>query len=363
MPESPLQIIDATLPSGERKILGPYGAAFGVAEKIADGLRVAGASVDVFPLTLDENWIAGGEFSIAGSGMWPPRGFRLEDVASIYVDPQDRYVVSFVDGRNHDADDEITSPRDAARAAIGYLTECGGRVFVTDRATSALHTFEGSDLGEDLPCGSAPTINAAALDDAELARLQADGWAKIRAIKAQMRPVVVEQLARVVRRAIPDAARLRLSVVWSEDSEASFEIGMVEDAAGETIDHQVLYELPHDTALATLLPVLCDIDGIEVERVTLNIAPTDDQPALADQRPAKIARTTYTFTVLHPADQDLEDLDDALREATDGHAVGAVIDQRTSPVSNAQVPSALLELGNDGAFFDEDLADDDTAQS
>jgi hypothetical protein len=270
MPQSPLKIIDATLPSGERKILGPYGAAFRIAEQVADGLRAAGAGAEVLEVTLDENWIPV-EFSIAASGMWPPRGFRLDEIASIYVDPQDRYVVSFVDGRHHDPDDEITSPLDAARAAIGYLTECGGRCFVYDRETSALHTYEGSDLGEDVPCGAAPTINAAALSDDELTRAQTDGWAKIRAVKDQMRPAVVEQVARVVRGVIPEAALLRLAIVWSSDSEASFEIGMVENAAGETLEHQALYEQPHDSPLGDLLGVLCDIDGIEIERVELTL--------------------------------------------------------------------------------------------
>src|SRR5206468_3114278 len=140
-----------------------------VADKIADGLRAAGAGVDVLDVTLDENWIPG-EFSIAGSGMWPPRGFRLEEVASIYVDPQDRFVTSFVEGRSDDEDDEVHTPLDAARAAVGYLSEYGGRVFVYDRRAAEIHTFEGTDLGEDLPAATPPTINAAALSDDELAR-------------------------------------------------------------------------------------------------------------------------------------------------------------------------------------------------
>lgn len=73
---------------------------------------------------------------------WPPRGYELEETASIYVQPDERYIVSLIVG--YDADD-ATDAMDAAHSAL-ELTRDGGqagtRWFVYDRETKVMHTFE-----------------------------------------------------------------------------------------------------------------------------------------------------------------------------------------------------------------------------
>jgi hypothetical protein len=64
----------------------------------------------------------------------------------------------------------------------------------------------------------------------------------------------------------------------------------------------------------------------------------------------RITRTVYTFTVLHPADEPPQDLCEAMARSYDGDCVGAVTNSRTEPV--ADVRTALVDLGNDGTFFD-----------
>lgn len=68
-----------------------------------------------------------------------------------------------------------------------------------------------------------------------------------------------------------------------------------------------------------------------------------------------ISRTTFTFTVLHLTYDPPLTLDDALRDAEDGHAVGNVVSQVTEEVADDDVPDELMVLGNDGEFFDDDL--------
>ena len=68
----------------------------------------------------------------------------------------------------------------------------------------------------------------------------------------------------------------------------------------------------------------------------------------------EIAKTTYTFTVLHPADAPPDGLMDALQEATEGNAVGDVTGIVTVAVPRSRVRDELQELGNDGEFFDDD---------
>jgi hypothetical protein len=70
-----------------------------------------------------------------------------------------------------------------------------------------------------------------------------------------------------------------------------------------------------------------------------------------------IAKTTFTFTVLHRSDEPLEDLSAAIYEASEGHAVGMGSHQTTVPVPDSQVPAELVALDNDGSFFDDDLDD------
>jgi hypothetical protein len=70
-----------------------------------------------------------------------------------------------------------------------------------------------------------------------------------------------------------------------------------------------------------------------------------------------ISKTRYTFDVLHRTDEPPRTLEDALREADTGHMVGAVVEERTTDVPNDTVRTELLELGNDGSFFEDDVAD------
>lgn len=70
---------------------------------------------------------------------------------------------------------------------------------------------------------------------------------------------------------------------------------------------------------------------------------------------ATISKTTITFTVLHRTDEPIADLELALRESYDGHAVGDTTAIATVPVTDSQVHNELVALGNDGEFFDDDL--------
>jgi hypothetical protein len=74
-----------------------------------------------------------------------------------------------------------------------------------------------------------------------------------------------------------------------------------------------------------------------------------------------ISQTTFVFTLLHRTDERPATVEEALREAYDGHAVGAVVHALTGPVPDATVPDALVGLGNDGTFFDIDLAEAEPA--
>jgi hypothetical protein len=75
----------------------------------------------------------------------------------------------------------------------------------------------------------------------------------------------------------------------------------------------------------------------------------------------KIAKTTFTFVVLHRSDEDVAtwDLTDVLEECDTGHAVGQVTRTLTDAVPDKDVPMELKKLGNDGEFFDPDLNPDD----
>jgi hypothetical protein len=83
-----------------------------------------------------------------------------------------------------------------------------------------------------------------------------------------------------------------------------------------------------------------------------------------------ISKTTFTFTVLHRTDEPFtwdesdgdgpldNNLGEALSRSWDGHAVGWVTSEETVGVPDIEVPEALVELSNDGSFFDEDLGID-----
>jgi hypothetical protein len=79
-----------------------------------------------------------------------------------------------------------------------------------------------------------------------------------------------------------------------------------------------------------------------------------------------ISKTTYTFVVLHRTDEPIMGDDDfdgpfggdlgaALQRSWDGNAVGAVTSEVTEEIADTEVPEELVELGNDGEFFDSDL--------
>lgn len=70
-----------------------------------------------------------------------------------------------------------------------------------------------------------------------------------------------------------------------------------------------------------------------------------------------VSKTTYVFTVLHLDDNPMMSLEHALQEASEGHAVGAVIAEAITPLTDGEVQAELIVLGNDGEFFDDDLED------
>lgn len=68
-----------------------------------------------------------------------------------------------------------------------------------------------------------------------------------------------------------------------------------------------------------------------------------------------IVKTTVTITVLHRADNNLgPDIQDVLYEMNEGAAVGWETDRTTVTVPAERVCDELVELGNDGTFFDDD---------
>jgi len=127
-PSIDLYVVDV-VHDGERTLHGPTRK--DVADRFAAGVRAAGRGCEVLPLTL-----ADPDFCIAASGQWPPRGFRLEEVASIYVEPQERFVVSFIQG--YDDDSDVTSAEQAVEAAVSDTQLHRPTWFVFDRHTAAL---------------------------------------------------------------------------------------------------------------------------------------------------------------------------------------------------------------------------------
>jgi hypothetical protein len=76
--------------------------------------------------------------------------------------------------------------------------------------------------------------------------------------------------------------------------------------------------------------------------------------------PTRIQKTTLTFTVLHPATDDLEEMPiEAIWNECDGGAfVGACTERIKTDVSDRAVKKELMALGNDGEFFNDLLADE-----
>jgi hypothetical protein len=68
-----------------------------------------------------------------------------------------------------------------------------------------------------------------------------------------------------------------------------------------------------------------------------------------------IVKTTVTIAVLHRAENVLgPDIEDVLYEMNEGSAVGWETGRTTVPVPADRVCDELVELGNDGIFFDDD---------
>ena len=65
-----------------------------------------------------------------------------------------------------------------------------------------------------------------------------------------------------------------------------------------------------------------------------------------------IQKTTYTYVVMHTADDSPEDIEHAMREAYDGHMVGLEMSDVTVDIPDNKVSEELCNLGNDGTFFD-----------
>lgn len=74
--------------------------------------------------------------------------------------------------------------------------------------------------------------------------------------------------------------------------------------------------------------------------------------------PTTISKTIITITVLHRTDEPIVDIDEALERIDTGNGVGDVAIGTAQYVEDVQVPEALVELGNDGTFFDSDLGVD-----
>jgi len=71
-----------------------------------------------------------------------------------------------------------------------------------------------------------------------------------------------------------------------------------------------------------------------------------------------ISKTTFTFTVLHRSDEPFlsdDPLHEAMERSMHGNAVGWETGSETVEVPDTEVPEELVELGNDGNFFDIDL--------
>lgn len=267
MPNSALQIIDITLTDGQRKILGPYGAAYGTAAKIAEGVRATGAAADV--LDLDPDGGESPEFSIAGSLMWPPRGFRLEEVSSIYVEPTERYVVSMIAGYHHDPDDGITDAESAAQAAVGYFTDYGdAHVHVFDRQTGHVTVVDRRDDDDADSKPVAPTVNASAVSDEGLGSLLERRWARVRCAEAALRPLVVERLARAIRDHLPDAHVVRLRADPYENG-VFLCVDGCEDESGDALPTDVL---GGDERIDAALADLTHLDGPQLTRLALPTA-------------------------------------------------------------------------------------------
>jgi hypothetical protein len=80
-----------------------------------------------------------------------------------------------------------------------------------------------------------------------------------------------------------------------------------------------------------------------------------------------ITKTVFTVTVLHRTDDadrlaGQHNFETAWSEAQDGNAVGDVTSASSTELMTSEVAVELMELGNDGTFFNSDLGLDDEDQ-
>jgi hypothetical protein len=71
-----------------------------------------------------------------------------------------------------------------------------------------------------------------------------------------------------------------------------------------------------------------------------------------------IAETTITFTILHPSDEPVSSIEEALMRSMSGNAVGLETAIVTRNVADSDVEERLLALGSEETFFDLELGRD-----
>ena len=171
---------------------------------------------------------------------------------------------------------------------------------------------------------------------------------------------VVETTGPSIEVLVPEAVQARTTPYFDALEPTQRERLMI-----EVVDAQAGLQDEHTEPHARrVLDALIEAEGWALSRRYLDYGFEEDDVAKAARHQAlirtgvlseapKVARTVFTFELLHGADATFEDLQHALREAWDGGAVGSERVISTVPLGDALVPAALLALGNDGAFFDD----------
>jgi hypothetical protein len=178
-----------------------------VAERVVQGARAGGAQAAIRKLVeAPDQWALIG----LDRGSWPPRGITLNEVASAYCDPTERWVFSALIG--YGGETEIEGPKTAdevADAALEWLREPGAIVFVFDRHTGALTAHHVPDVEASRREGGVPpTQQLDCLSDQELTAVvlrQAD-------TAGPLIDVLCARIARVARREYPDAVEILIQI-------------------------------------------------------------------------------------------------------------------------------------------------------
>lgn len=171
---------------------------------------------------------------------------------------------------------------------------------------------------------------------------------------------VVETTEPSIEVLIPEAVRIVTTPYFDALEPTQRERLMI-----EVVDAQAGLQDEHTEPHARrVLDALIEAEGWALSRRYLDYGFEEDDVAKAARHQAlvrtgvlseapKVARTVFTFELLHDADATFEDLQHALREAWDGGAVGSERVISTVALGDALVPAALHALGNDGTFFDD----------